>query len=314
MKFKNVMLVSAMMSAIGAGSCFANELIDQTINNFVAAQQPDLPSAVGGQPQGLQQPTLPAQQGVQPPQQQPFVAQAGPSSDKGGVDSIVGVLADKTNPFTGEPVTVEDRKNMLSAVALDAQIIEKQLEVEKKRGELRMLPARIDAAIAEQSGAGGQAGQPTVNEQLIMQQQNNEAEIERRVQEGVRKAQLEKEFEIQTLKTKLQKKQAADAKMSLSSVVEAVGKKIAIIRVGDTEKKVMEGGVVSGWVVSRIDTDTRSVTLNQRGRYVTLDMKRAVSQIASSSKSSTATANGSYDNGNAPITPDLPNALPLPRL
>lgn len=311
MKFKNVMLVSAMMSAIGAGSCFANELIDQTINNVVAAQQPDLPSAVGGQPQGLQQPTLPVQHGVQASQQQPFVAQAVPSADIGGV---VGVLADKTNPFTGEPVTVEDRKNMLSAVALDAQIIEKQLEVEKKRGELRMLPARIDAAIAEQGGAGGQAGQPTVNEQLIMQQQNNEAEIERRVQEGVRKAQLEKEFEIQTLKTKLHQKQVADAKMSLSSVVEAVGKKIAIIRVGDTEKKVMEGGVVSGWVVSRIDTSARSVTLNQRGRYVTLDMKRAVSQITSSSKSSTATANGSYDNADAPITPDLPNALPLPKL
>lgn len=100
MKFKNVMLVSAMMSAIGAGSCFANELIDQTINNVVAAQQPDLSLCCRGNHKGSSN-QLCLHNKVCNPQQQPFVAQAGPSSDKGGVDSIVGVLADKTNPSPG---------------------------------------------------------------------------------------------------------------------------------------------------------------------------------------------------------------------
>lgn len=314
MMFKKVLLASAIMSALGSGSCLASELIEQTINNVVAAQQPEQSPSVGGQQQGIPQPTLPSQQGVASVQQQPFVAPVQQEQSDNPKASVVGVLADKTNPFTGEPMTVEDRKNILSAVTLDAQILEKQLEVAKKTGELKILPARIDNELAVASGgSGAQGGQPAIEQQLMMQQQNNEAEIEFRVQEGVRKAQLEKDYEIQTLKQKLQQKRVADSKMTLNSVADVLGQKIAIIRVGDKEQRVKEGGMVSGWAVSRIDTNSRSVTLSQRGRNVTLDMKKAVSQITTS-KSSTGASGSSYDNGDSPITPDLPNALPLPKL
>ncbi|EKP0310337.1 hypothetical protein ACTG16_23685 [Aeromonas sp. 23P] len=314
MMFKKVLLASAIMSALGSGSCFASELIEQTINNLVAAQQPEQSPSVVGQQQGIPQPTLPSQQGVASVQQQPFVAPVQQEQSDNSKASVVGVLADKTNPFTGEPMTVEDRKNILSAVTLDAQILEKQLEVAKKTGELKILPARIDNELAVASGgSGAQGGQPAIDQQLMMQQQNNEAEIEFRVQEGVRKAQLEKDYEIQTLKQKLQQKRVADSKMTLNSVADVLGQKIAIIRVGDKDQRVKEGGMVSGWAVSRIDTNSRSVTLSQRGRNVTLDMKKSVSQITTS-KSSTGASGSSYDNGDSPITPDLPNALPLPKL
>ena len=327
MNFKKILLVSAMMSAFGASSCFANELIDQTINNAVAAQQPNSFPAAGVPSRGAPQPTFPSQQGIgiqqqsthqgipvaQMPQGMP-TGQA-PTSEDRKSSAVISVLADKVNPFTGEPMTVEDRKNMLSAVSLDAQILDKQLEVAKKEGELKILPERVkNQLLVEQGGSVGQGGQSGINEQLLLQQQQNtEAEIERRVQEGVRKAELAKNYEIQTLQNQLKKKKSADAKMTLSYLGNAAGQKTAVIRVGDDDKKVKEGGVVAGWVVSQIDLDGQRVMLNKRGRFVSLDMKRGVSQIASSSKSS-GSASGSYEGGDEPITPNLPNALPLPRL
>jgi len=305
---KKILLLSAIVSVMGSGYCSADDIFEQTINNAMSAQQANV--AVN-QPVAPSQPSFPAQAG-QPAVSHAVIQSATSATTESNAD--LSVLADKVNPFTGEPMTVEDRKNVLSAVSLDAQILDKKLEVAKKQGELEILPTRIKNQLAVEQGASTQGAQQDVQQQLALQAQVSQAEIDRRVQEEVRKASLEKEYEIQTLKNNMKEKAKADSQMGLGYVGNVDGNKSAVIKIGNDDFRVKEGGPVgaSGWVVTNIDINNRKVTLNKRGRNVVLNMKRTVSYITTSAKPA-SNSTGYQDMGD-PIVPNMPNALPLPSL
>lgn len=219
------------------------------------------------------------------------------------------------NPFTGESLTVEESKNKLSVVTLKSQILDKELEIAKKQGELDILPIRINNQKQIESTSSPVVGQQMLQEQLVQQQQRSQEEINRRVQEEVRKVSMAKDYEIQTIKKQVSEKKKRDSEMKLSYIGNSAGDKSAVIRIGDKDLRVKEGGVVAGWNVASILPESGSVLLTKNGRQVSLGLKRSVSRVSNSSKTSDGASDYGYQGAQEiPVMPNLPQQLPLPVL
>lgn len=234
------------------------------------------------------------------------------ADEVGQADKLSG---QNVNPFTGESLTVEESKNKLSVVTLKSQILDKELEIAKKQGELDILPIRINNQKQIESTSSPVVGQQMLQEQLVQQQQRSQEEINRRVQEEVRKVSMAKDYEIQTIKKQVSEKKKRDSEMKLSYIGNSAGDKSAVIRIGDNDLRVKEGGVVAGWNVASILPESGSVLLTKNGRQVSLGLKRSVSRVSNSSKTSDGTSDYGYQGAQeVPVMPNLPQQLPLPVL
>lgn len=284
MNIKKAMICLSVLSTVSVSSnSVANDMFDQVMNGAVVseAQKPSGNSAlkeVGG----------------------------------GVVNKLSG---ESVNPFTGESLTVEDGKNRLSVVTLESQILDKELEIAKKKGELDILPIRISNQKQIESTSSPVVGQQMLQEQLVQQQQRSQDEINRRVQDEVRKVSMAKDYEIQTIRKQIVDKKKKDAEMKLSYVGNSDGDKSAVIRMGDKDLRVKEGGSVAGWNVSSINPDKRNVLLTKNGKSVSLGMGRTISRVSNSTKGGSESPDYGYQGGqDAPIMPNLPQQLPLPVL
>lgn len=285
MSIKKTLIGLSIFSIISASSnCFANDMFDQVTGINASATE----------------------------QKQPDVKNEKKVNNT--VNDLDRLSGKNVNPFTGESLTVEDSKNKLSIVTLRSQILDKELEIAKKQGELDILPIRINNQKQIESTSSPVVGQQMLQEQLIQQQQRSQEEINRRVQDEVKKVSMAKDYEIQTIKKQISEKRKKDSELKLSYIGNSDGNKSAVIRTGDKDLRVKEGGVVAGWIVSSINPENGSVLLTKGGRQVSIGLKRGVSRVSNSSKGSDASDYGYQSNQDAPVMPNLPQQLPLPTL
>lgn len=229
------------------------------------------------------------------------------SDTQGNQGDIQELNEELINPFRGNSETVEDIQRKRRIAEEKLELIEQELEIERKMSEKELLPYQKEIQrqnLFKQLHEAQKASTPEPEVPRV-----TEKDIENRIDEVAGRVIEEKDEKINQLSQQIVQQDKARNTFNLKLVARDGDELFAIISNSNGDHKVYSGDEVSGWKVMAISQDSNTVLVKKGSRKeIVKPSSSSVSTISyygGSMGGESGNGSGSSSNGERMPNPDL---------